>query len=971
MTRSRSPSKASVSTADAPLTRDAIVHALVALDDEAARHASIEHALDVIVPDELLPFLKEESERYLNIDPYIARRLAETLAYAGHRANYPYFHALGIMATGDALRVLGQFEQSVAAMDEAAALFLDLGDEVGWARTRNGWLRSAHRLGHGAAALLEADRARTILAEHKQWHRLANLTYNTAFVCTELGRYDEALARYDRAQVIYESLGEQAELDAAWMKFNKAVLLTDLGEFQAALRLYEENRQLFLRHGQTASVLRQEEHIAIVNAAQGHYTRALQYYGPVLAAREATGPDVDVAWVCREIIECYLRLNRNADALDLAEETIARFERCGTPTEAATVRLYGALAHTRLGNVEQALLLLDAAAQAFVDAGFIVHHALVMLQRATLHLDEGNWSAAAEEAGRASAQFAQRGLTIRQAQADLVWARAALARGDAAGAELSAHAALAVSREKNVPWLAHECHHVLGGVAEARGDLPSALDAFDNAVTSIESLQSALAVELRTNFLADKLRVYDDAIAASLRLSQTERAFAYLERAKSRALVDYLGSNLEVHVRAQGNTDPALLEALTRLREEHNYYYNLRYGYGYSEQEQRASARLDEVTLRSKIEEREKQIARILERLALDRTEGLSVAASTAPDVHAVPAVAPGTVLLEYYFRPDGGAVFVVSSEGLMFVPLTARPHEIRRLHDQWRLNLAASAQALAAGTSLDGLGRNARAILATLYRALIAPVAERLVDRERIIVIPSGPAYAVPFHALHDGTRFLLETHEVSACVSSRLLQLCMGRPRRPGHSALVLAHTNGGRLPAVLEEARAVAALLPGECFIEDQATCTALLSAAGRHPVIHLAAHGEARLDNPTFAHIQLADRQLGTVDVFNLPLQGALVTLSACETGRGTITDGNELIGLTRGFLYAGASTLVQSLWLIEDDAAAHTMGHFYRAICEGRTTGSALRDAQRAMLASHGVHPYFWAPFQLIGDAGPL
>jgi CHAT domain-containing protein len=138
-----------------------------------------------------------------------------------------------------------------------------------------------------------------------------------------------------------------------------------------------------------------------------------------------------------------------------------------------------------------------------------------------------------------------------------------------------------------------------------------------------------------------------------------------------------------------------------------------------------------------------------------------------------------------------------------------------------------------------------------------------------------------------------------------------------------------------------------------------------------VVHVAAHGEARLDNPAFAHLKLADGQLSMVDVFNLELHGALVTLSACETGRSAVMGGDELVGLSRGFLYAGAATLVQSLWRVEDGSTAELMGRFYAALCTGRPKGEALREAQLALLAADSAHPYSWAPFQLIGDRGPL
>jgi CHAT domain-containing protein len=138
-----------------------------------------------------------------------------------------------------------------------------------------------------------------------------------------------------------------------------------------------------------------------------------------------------------------------------------------------------------------------------------------------------------------------------------------------------------------------------------------------------------------------------------------------------------------------------------------------------------------------------------------------------------------------------------------------------------------------------------------------------------------------------------------------------------------------------------------------------------------LIHLAAHGEARLDNPTFAHLKLADGRLSTVDVFGLDLHGAVVTLSACETGRGVVAGGDELIGLSRGFLYAGAATLVQSMWRVEDGSTATLMSGYYRSLRDGQTKGASLRGAQLAMLDSGASHPYLWGAFQMIGDGGEL
>jgi CHAT domain-containing protein len=139
-----------------------------------------------------------------------------------------------------------------------------------------------------------------------------------------------------------------------------------------------------------------------------------------------------------------------------------------------------------------------------------------------------------------------------------------------------------------------------------------------------------------------------------------------------------------------------------------------------------------------------------------------------------------------------------------------------------------------------------------------------------------------------------------------------------------------------------------------------------------VLHIAAHGEHRLDQPDLSYIQLADGQLYTDDLLQHDLSYELVTLSACETGRANVAGGDELIGLGRGFLYAGASALIASMWQVADHSTLGLMQHLYRALSAGESKAAALRSAQLAALhQSTQSHPAFWGPFQLVGDASPL
>jgi CHAT domain-containing protein len=510
-------------------------------------------------------------------------------------------------------------------------------------------------------------------------------------------------------------------------------------------------------------------------------------------------------------------------------------------------------------------------------------------------------------------------------------------------------------------------------VARARGDLAAARDEYEAAILSIEQTQSRLATELRSAFLEDKLQIYEDAIDCCLRLGDPGGAFAYLERAKSRALVDYLASNPEVGLRAPAGEDRELVDELARLRAEHNWFYERLHGRDFAVQHAEALPPAEAEALQAAIDAREKQIRRALERLALRRAdvdglEGLAGSASAGgAALAALPALDAGSVLLEYFLGRERSAVFVVRDGAVTAVPLAATRQDVRRLLDRLQLNWSSAARALAGGESLAALAANARAVLRALYQALVAPAAGWLAGCRRVTVIPYGVAHAVPFHALFDGRQHLIEQVEVVVCPSSGLLQLCAGRPRPAAPGTLVLAYSDGGRLPYVLREAEVVAAAMPGECYVEGEATRARLVEAAPRHGVIHLAAHGEARLDNPTFAHLKLADGQLSTADVFNLPLEGALVTLSACETGRSLVRGGDELIGLSRGFLYAGVSALVQSLWRVDDESTARLMARFYHALRAGRTRAAALRGAQLDLLTGGQAHPFIWAPFQLVGD----
>jgi CHAT domain-containing protein len=256
--------------------------------------------------------------------------------------------------------------------------------------------------------------------------------------------------------------------------------------------------------------------------------------------------------------------------------------------------------------------------------------------------------------------------------------------------------------------------------------------------------------------------------------------------------------------------------------------------------------------------------------------------------------------------------------------------------------------------------------LLQRLHAALIAPLGIEVEGLRRLVFVPYGRLHYLPFNLLFDGTTHLIEEHEI-VVLPAAVLAARPGPSQKQG--ALILAHSRGGRLPHTLAEARLVKQVLGGTIYAEESATRSVLRAAPTQ--VLHIAAHGQFRLDHPELSYLQLADGQLYTDDLLQQDLDYELVTLSACETGRAEAS-GGELIGLGRGFLYAGSGALVLSLWPVADAATLSVMEEMYRGLQGGQSKAAALRGAQRNILTQDSkLHPAFWGAFQLIGDARPL
>ncbi|RYZ12622.1 MAG: CHAT domain-containing protein [Comamonadaceae bacterium] len=340
---------------------------------------------------------------------------------------------------------------------------------------------------------------------------------------------------------------------------------------------------------------------------------------------------------------------------------------------------------------------------------------------------------------------------------------------------------------------------------------------------------------------------------------------------------------------------------------------------------------------------------------------GAAVATTDLPTLQR--ALAPDERVLQFHSLPDRLQVWSIDAS-----TVTTRSIAVSR--DDLAESVETFRNAVVRGR------RNAIQAADKLGVLLLAELALR--PGERLIVVPHGPLHYLPFQALRLQGRYLIETHPVAVAPSMSIaMQLAQRSPRVAPQLTAFGNPTIEAKydLPGAEAEVQQLGRLFPSNTlYVGPAATKTQFRQAAARAPLMHVAAHAEADSVDPLYSRILLANeggRQnfLEAHEIIGMRMDAtALVTLSACESGLGRIAQGDEVLGFTRSFLSAGASSLIASLWPVSDDATAVLMGTLYAELAKGRDVQQAMQAGQLAVLRQPGMaHPFFWAPFNLIGN----
>ena len=930
-----------------------------------------------------LAALKPEVDHLVRVDLKTAARLVDLIEQLAALLGDPVSRAFADANSARVLHHTGRHQEADDIYQGAAESMRAAGLKTEAAVIQNQRVDVLMKLGRYADALRQARAARPVLTGAGPVH-LAQLETHVGNVYYFQDRYKKALEHYDRARALLSVTGDDTM--RALVDFSRSNVFIEMDRPDEALALLESAAEAYDRAGQELFAAHTRYNIAYLEFLRGNYNTALAGYYQARDKLIELGSSHLVAWCNLETSEILLALNAFDDASESAEAARSRFAELNMPYESARAALVYGLALAGRRQYDEAQNHFEQARSVFDESGNKNFTAQADVYLAELALRRGSPEEALDRAALSMRVFNRQKLLARSSYSRLLAARAAYETGDSARAARMARSALKAVEGLFVPSVTYQCHHLIARLDRDRDRKAAALENFRRAVETVEQMRGAIAAdEFKVSFLNDKINVYEDAIAACLDEGSPElieEAFRLVESSKSRSLADLIARYVRDASTGADGVEDETRARLAKLIEDLNWYSS-HAGIEEDKGDQRRFAVADRY--RKDMFRCERQIAQLFRRIEAEGSRFAEIQrmrAATVADLREV--LEEDETAIEYFTTGDEVSAFIASRGEIRVARAVASKRDVNQLLESLRFQIEKfNYGADYVETYLSQLKRSADDHLSRLYEMIFAPIEAELAGA-RLIVIPHGPLHYVPFHALKDKSGYLVDRFEISYSPSAAVLKLCRARGKslnaeesqisnskfeitgEPAASLVALGVAESGT-PSIEEEIHALGAIFPEAVRLTGQeATRDNLLRVAPRARFLHLASHGYFRRDNPMFSFLKLADSPLNFYSLLDLKLNAELVTLSACHTGVNMIFPGDELHGLMRGFLYAGAPSLVVSLWAVSDRSTADLMREMYSHIRAGASKREALRRAQLKVKDAYG-HPYYWAPFVLMGD----
>src|SRR5262245_3249423 len=975
----------------APAAED-LAEALIKTGSRTERSALLTQERELVTGG-LGPALLTRGQQFLGRADYDrAKEIYELAVEIAEQGGDGKTMAGAIRGIGDVYRLRSDYARALEQFQKSFKISEDLGDKDGIARTLSS-IGVVHSLqGDYARALEQVQKSLKISEELGNKGNMARALASIGNIHYMQCDFAGALEQYQKNLKIFEELGDEVALSKTLNNIGETYRMQ--GNFAEALEQYRKSLKISEEIGNRADFSNTLSNVGLIYSMQGDYAGALEQYRKSLKIREEIGDELGVSLVLNNIGVIYYTQGDNAGALEQYRKSLEIREEIGDRLGVSyTLKNIGSV-HREQGDYAGALEQYRKSLEIQSEIGDRSGISVALSDIGVVHILQGDYAGALE-------QF-HKSLEIREEIGDRVGISDTLnsigevlqAQGNPAQALQFAERALDLAQSLGYPELLQQALTTEGKACVDLGKPGRARQSFDAAITSLETQRAQIAggEQEQQTFFASRISPYYEMIELLIAQNDPDGALNYAERAKARVLLDVLSNgrvNITTAMTVEEQEQERHLSGQLVSFNSQIYREKLR-----PHPDPTRLAALEDQLRRARLDFEDFQLNLYAAHPELKARRG------EAPPLRLeeVGALLPDadTALLEFVVADQRTYLFVLTRSdavGVSVYPLEIKQQDLADRVERFRQMLS---------TSDNRFTKPA----CELYDLLIKPAAARLQGKTRLLIVPDGALWELPFQVLQTPqNRYLIDDHTISYAPSLTVLRemikahrmkearslaaprlLAMGNPALGDQSLTRTGFASMAEFDPLPEAERQVRALARvygpahSQIYVGPAASEEQFKARAQDYDILHLATHGILDDRSPMYSHLLLAptpgatqeDGVLEARELMKLELRADLAVLSACEAARG-----EGMIGLTWALFVAGAPTTVVSQWKVRSDSTAQLMIEFHRRLRSDPThpTGSArpnsVAEALRAAALklkrdSRYQHPFHWAGFVVVG-----
>jgi CHAT domain-containing protein/uncharacterized protein HemY len=900
-----------------------------------------------------------------------------------------------LLIQGEEQSSQGLYAQAVETYELTIRLAEQLGEKSLTADALRGLGRVDETQGNYPQALERYQQSLKIAEEITDRLGMARALNGIGNIHDAQGDYSEAARRYQESLKIAEDLGDRTVM--ARVLNNLGNISEQWGDYTLALEQYQKSLKIRVETGDQAGIATTLNNIGNVHVDQSNYAQALELLRQSLKISEELDDKEGISRTLANLGNVHLGQGNYAQALVLYRQSLKIAEELRIREGIAHLLTNIGEVHFEQGDYTQAVERFQQSLKVFKDLGDRSRMALTLNNIGNVHMAQGDYAHGLELFQQSFKISEEAGDKPIMVQALNNMASVHQSQGDYKLALQFARRAADLATRIGAPDDASQAQTAAGKAYFALNQLDQARLSFDVAIASIETIRAQVAggEEERQRSFESRISPYYAMVELLVAQRKPDEALSYAERAKARVLLDVLSDGRVSVTKAmtvqEQQQERQLNSQLTALNTQ-LYHEKLR-----PDPDPARLAKLEDQLQSSRLDFEAFQLNLYAAHPELKTRRGaaqplrLAQAGALLPDVN--------TALLEFAVADEKTYLFVLTKSGPVGVkvyPLEIKQNDLADRVERFRQMLS---------TSDNRFSKPAH----ELYDLLVKPAAAQLQGKTRLLIVPDGALWELPFQALQTPRgRYLIDDHAICYAPSLTVLReminarrareanslgaptlLAMGDPAlgsQPG--ARVSAALTGeglGPLPEAKRQVRTLARLYGqdhSKIYVGRNASEEQFKAVAKDFDILHLATHGILNDRNPMYSHLLLAqpsgdaeeDGLLEARELMKMELRASLVVLSACETARGRVGRGEGMIGLTWALFVAGAPTTVVSQWKVQSDSTTRLMIEFHRQL-KSRPIGSSTENSAAVALRSAALklkgdtrygHPFHWAGFIVVG-----